>query len=104
MRFFVHSAALLRQLLPHVGASHVRLRIRRGFCELWSEEATTALPIEGSHELECEVALDPLLYILGHIDEQPLTLDLHAHGGHRLYAARLTDSIEGFERIDFPLP
>ena len=97
MRFFINSAALLTELVPHESrlAGEERITVAlisyRGYLDLWSDNATTGLPVESGHALVAYCALDKLLAALREIDEQTITLDLHEFGDSALYASVLID-------------
>lgn len=102
-RVLFSSGALLRQLTPHIGAALVQLRVARGFCDLWSDEATTGLPCEGNWCGKAGAPLEKLLAALHSIEDQPIVLDLHDWGASRLFACREKPDGIGLEDLIFEL-
>ena len=112
MRFIVSSSALLKMLIRHHECP-VHFRIAP-FSEapgsihigtLMTPGLTNELPVEALHASSVETAL-PLvetLRALRSIEDQPITLDLHAHGNNCIYATRRVDTVQGWEHIQLPL-
>lgn len=108
MRFIASSAALLKMLARHTD-SPVSFSIKPykslHLGTLVSAGLTNELPIEAlrTSEVETRLPLAETLAVLRGIENQPITLDLHAELPNRIYASRRVDTVQGWENIHFDL-
>ena len=110
MRFYVSATALLTQLVPHeqaVGGESepvsVMFIIYRGYLDLWSDNATTGLAIEGEHSIVACCSVNILVRELRKLEEQTITLDLHEFGGSILYATRRMSELHDWTEVRFTI-
>lgn len=108
MRFLVSSSALYKMLSRHaVGpvVLHIAPYQSIHVGTLTSQGFTNELPIEAlrASTVRTELPLAETLAVLRQIKDQPITLDLHQHGGNRIYASRRVDTPVGWENIHFDL-
>ena len=97
MRLYLNSTALLTELVPHerkIGweeDTSVAFIIYKGYLDLWSDNATTGMAIDGQHEIVAHLPLDKTLQALRQIDRQEIILELHEYSPSKIYATRLID-------------